>query len=684
MPTLKKLSLFVLILLQGNLMLAQDRKDGEYNTFSFKGQQNPEIWVMMYARKRSWGLGQQFYGIQIENITDKKLKIKGTYYAILTCGNEVSSEIDVILGPHQKLGGNSFATDATGLTASAESEDCKGTPIYESGKQVGTNRIKSVGYQITEITDMALKQNSAEDRRQLSYKAPASTTPASGAPRSTQSTSNIKPEKQEGSNNNIRVYLPTKGEMALQQTRGYINQKQQQAAQITNTLTEGLQNIGSILEQGRQRRAAEAAETRSRERASQFQNEEWERERKAYVINKAAEGETKYIVDYGLIKLIDYNDAKTAHVCFLAGAKVDNPKAMFWLSIDYEKGLGVEKNDSLAAYWLRRSADCGNLNAMNRLAKYLSYGGFSTIIKNTDEAIKWYSMIFFLKNSLDKSESLALGTYFNNVGDKITDTEQKALTQLGNVGYSEQFDLNFQGNKFYIISELTGLYEQKGTAPDIECAIVWQKMRRSISTEESIIWRKRYIKESENKIKELEKLLKKASVKSNNGNSASMEMFSKAFRELYTPGKLDSAIYYFSLAAEQGDCEAIFILAGLLWKKGQEPIAGSWYQKMDEKRKCYMSSVPAARYYTMANDALNNVNYSRTEEYYQKSTTFIGIDQLLSAMALENAYRTGYFAIERYQKKGPIEMTVDINKADIWKQKIKQYRLEDKILEFRN
>nr|WP_121272135.1 hypothetical protein [Pedobacter schmidteae] len=274
MSTLKKLGLFVLLLFPGNLILAQDRKDGEYNTFSFKGQQNPELWVTMYARKRSWGMGQQFYSIQIENVTDKKLKVKGNYHAVLTCGNEVSSDIDIILGPHEKLGGNSFATDVTGLTASAESEDCKGTPIYENGKQVGTNRIKSVGYRITQITDMNLQQKTVEHKPQPIYKAPSGTATTTSPLRSSgTNTANSSATRNDNGANQRQAIMDN------------LNRQLEKNRNTTNAIVGGLQQIGNMFQENAERKAAQ----RRAEYEAEDRREAQKRQQEAIALEKKAE-----------------------------------------------------------------------------------------------------------------------------------------------------------------------------------------------------------------------------------------------------------------------------------------------------------------------------------------------------------------------------------------------------------
>lgn len=146
---MKSPALFTILLLVTWQPVFCQEKD--YDTFTFPNQSNTQVHVTMFAKKKSWGMGQQFYGMKIENLTSGKLHVKGHYYAKLTCGNETREKFDIRLKPNETLGGDAFVMDITGLTASADSKVCVGQPLYEGGKQVGVSRIVSVGFQFTEI-----------------------------------------------------------------------------------------------------------------------------------------------------------------------------------------------------------------------------------------------------------------------------------------------------------------------------------------------------------------------------------------------------------------------------------------------------------------------------------------------------------------------------------------------------
>lgn len=167
-----KKSLIFLLLILSLFTKAQDAKENEYHTHLFPNQSNDKVHVTMYSRKYSWGMGQQFYGMKIQNLTSKKLKIKGYYYARLTCGNRATANFSITLKPKETLGGESFIMDNTGLTASAESEQCAGQAVYQNGQKIGITRIMEVGFQFNEVTivEDEEKKTPAETQRPATAK----------------------------------------------------------------------------------------------------------------------------------------------------------------------------------------------------------------------------------------------------------------------------------------------------------------------------------------------------------------------------------------------------------------------------------------------------------------------------------------------------------------------------------
>lgn len=160
---MKHANILLALLLLGPLLKAQNN-DGEIN-------QKMKMWVsygsasygsvlqfQMYAKRSSWGLGQQFFAANVRNASMYKLHVTGELYAKLICGNESVSKLDFVIDKYESLQkaemgalNTSFLSDATGLINSADKELCSGDDIIIGGKKYGVNRIKSLGYRNLKI-----------------------------------------------------------------------------------------------------------------------------------------------------------------------------------------------------------------------------------------------------------------------------------------------------------------------------------------------------------------------------------------------------------------------------------------------------------------------------------------------------------------------------------------------------
>lgn len=115
----------------------------------------------VYAKRASWGLGQQFIAANVSSSINKKIHVQGQFTATLTCGNQVSSELFFKLQPGGQLikldpaeEGNQargHLVDNTGLLWDAQDTDCKGDEIMIGGKKY-INRISSLAIKVTKIT----------------------------------------------------------------------------------------------------------------------------------------------------------------------------------------------------------------------------------------------------------------------------------------------------------------------------------------------------------------------------------------------------------------------------------------------------------------------------------------------------------------------------------------------------
>jgi hypothetical protein len=107
----------------------------------------------LYAKKGSWGMGQQFFGANVKSNFSMKVRVEGELVAHLTCGNEAISKLDFKIESQQliykvdpsdttNIGAGWFAENK-GLLGDAPEELCKGNEIIIRGHK-SRNRISSL------------------------------------------------------------------------------------------------------------------------------------------------------------------------------------------------------------------------------------------------------------------------------------------------------------------------------------------------------------------------------------------------------------------------------------------------------------------------------------------------------------------------------------------------------------
>src|SRR5215472_3357192 len=69
-------------------------------------------------------------------------------------------------------------------------------------------------------------------------------------------------------------------------------------------------------------------------------------------------------------------------------ANAGDPESQYELGLDYDRGVGVEKNEYEAMRWYGMAANSGHVNAQNNLG-YLYETG-PKALKDMAEAVKWY------------------------------------------------------------------------------------------------------------------------------------------------------------------------------------------------------------------------------------------------------------------------------------------------------
>ncbi|GGX02418.1 tetratricopeptide repeat protein [Undibacterium macrobrachii] len=77
-----------------------------------------------------------------------------------------------------------------------------------------------------------------------------------------------------------------------------------------------------------------------------------------------------------------YYDLQSAHQLLLGAAEAGMPEAWFEVALNFEAGIGVDKDPEKATYWYTRAANFGNAAAMNNLAaKYMEGSGVNLDVK---------------------------------------------------------------------------------------------------------------------------------------------------------------------------------------------------------------------------------------------------------------------------------------------------------------
>lgn len=128
-PTLLFLTLWMVCTVQSVAQFADD-------WISYNSQQFGKVKFDLYAKRGSWGMGQQFYGANCYNGTSYKVRMEGEIYAQLVCGNEVSSSFSFTVDPYFEFRrvnpdskGTGYLADNSGLLSSADDNVCKGNEI---------------------------------------------------------------------------------------------------------------------------------------------------------------------------------------------------------------------------------------------------------------------------------------------------------------------------------------------------------------------------------------------------------------------------------------------------------------------------------------------------------------------------------------------------------------------------
>jgi hypothetical protein len=122
------------------------QSSGPWETLNLTTQPSAKLYITL-GKNTTSAFGGQAYTATIKNISSKRVFIKGTLIAYLTCGNQVSSDFDFDLEPGE-IGGGGSAMGINSALGLAKSGDCKGkelTPYADRPNYHEYDRIKSVG-----------------------------------------------------------------------------------------------------------------------------------------------------------------------------------------------------------------------------------------------------------------------------------------------------------------------------------------------------------------------------------------------------------------------------------------------------------------------------------------------------------------------------------------------------------
>ncbi|MGN6291303.1 MAG: tetratricopeptide repeat protein [Chitinophagaceae bacterium] len=341
----------LLILLSATVMVANTQESRKNVIYSyFEGQQpNSKINISM-GRDAETGLTGQEFTIVIKNLTQHKLKVYGRYFANLVCGYTKDGNIEIELKPGESKGGSAYLFDVDGLTQTVQPEDCKA---------VNKNRIKSVGFQITSVTDATeWEQEKATQPPTNKSSASSVSTYGSSTTSGTSTTTNYSSRNTSTTNQNNSQAILNNLNRQLENNRNTYNNVSNGIQQLGNLLLENQQREQAERETERRRRqAAEEAEQQRKEEQRQREAEEREQQQQEQLRineenrikseNDEKQRDMQWAVDKQIIGDNLILNKKTSGIA-------DNVKQVYY--IVYERNYGTGEV-SLKSYTLNKYSD---------------------------------------------------------------------------------------------------------------------------------------------------------------------------------------------------------------------------------------------------------------------------------------------------------------------------------------
>jgi len=126
----------------------------------------------LYCKTGDWGYAQQFFAANFYSDIFYDIHVKAVFVATLTCGNEVTSNVDFTV---KKYGSftpvntdkpeelpQGFGSDATGLVSSASDKDCPGREVLVEGYNGNKTRDRISGLGIKKLELFAIQDDGSE------------------------------------------------------------------------------------------------------------------------------------------------------------------------------------------------------------------------------------------------------------------------------------------------------------------------------------------------------------------------------------------------------------------------------------------------------------------------------------------------------------------------------------------
>ena len=302
----------------------------------------------------------QEYTVIVQNLSNKNMHIKGQLVAVLVCGNEVSTKFDEVLEPLKKKGGDAFLDDATGMTGIVRPEDCENFETvldnygYKARNRIRTIQLRNYSYVIEKTEEemaeeLKQKQLIAEKKEQDENQRKQQQIAAQQQQQDNQ--------KQQAIANQQRQEQYQAQMQALQQK---LAAREDANADMTNTVTQGIKEIGDMIIQNQQKHEVERQEQETRNEINQL-----EEENKAAQRKQEDDAAQRAAVAYPSIR------TKSASDYLTDGDKLLKSHDIEGAIREYTSALSLETNYG-PAYWDRALAYSQNKDFQLAVNDYTS------------------------------------------------------------------------------------------------------------------------------------------------------------------------------------------------------------------------------------------------------------------------------------------------------------------------